>query len=197
VSSLENAIARIAASLDQVGHPWALVGALAVAAHAEARATLDVDVAVAVKDADEAAAVVSRLRHLGYTWRADFGAAMTSFEVPEGPPGGLRLDVLFSLTGIESEIAIRAQRMEILPGLHVPVALVGDLIAIKLLAAGEPGREHDWRDLRALVARATPEDIEHARSSIAHLSVRDPLQRGRLDARLERLLARSEWPEEG
>jgi hypothetical protein len=27
--------------------------------------------------------------------------------------------------------------------LHVPVALVGDLIAIKLLAAGEPGREHD------------------------------------------------------
>ena len=80
---------------------------------------------------------------LGYRWQRDFGKAMSSFIVPGLPPPGLRLDVLFALTGIESEVARRAQRIEILPGLKLPVAELGDLIALKLLGAGEPGREHD------------------------------------------------------
>jgi len=191
VNSLASALAHIRASLDEIGHRWALVGALAVAAHAEARATLDVDVAVAVDDPDEAARVVSQLRNLGYRWQRDLGTAMSSLEVPEGPPAGLRLDVLFSLTGIENEIADGAKRIEVLPGLDLPVAQVGDLIAVKLLAAGEPGREHDWRDLRALVACATPPDLERARSSMALLSRRGQSPPGRLEERLERLLARA------
>jgi len=64
VNSLESALAHIGRSLDEIGRPWALVGALAVAARAEARATLDVDVAIAVDDAADAARVVSHLRAL-------------------------------------------------------------------------------------------------------------------------------------
>lgn len=188
MSSIERALAHIGRSLDEIGLPWALVGALAVAARAEARATLDVDVAIAADDPAGAADVVSRLRNLGYRWHRDFGGTMTSFVVPAGPPAGLRLDVLFSLTGIETEVAHRAERIEVLPGLSLPVAQLGDLIALKLLAAGEPGREHDWRDLRALAATATPGDIAQTRSSIALMSARGRSAAGRLEARLERLL---------
>lgn len=59
---LRDALARIAADLDAEGKPWALVGALAVAARAEARATLDVDVAVAVESPEESRALVTSFR---------------------------------------------------------------------------------------------------------------------------------------
>ena len=74
---------------------------------------------------------------------------MTSLAVPEVPLTGLRLDLLFSLAGIEDQVARSAEVISVLPGLVLPVARRGDLIALKLLAAGEPSREHDWRDLRA------------------------------------------------
>ena len=125
------------------------MGALAVAAHAEARATLDVDVAVAVDGPGDAAALVAALRGRGYRWEADFGGAMTSLAVGGAEmPAGLRLDLLFSLTGIEVEVAHAAERMAIVPGLELPVARRGDLIALTLLAAGEPGA-NDWRDCDA------------------------------------------------
>lgn len=131
MNTFEAALARVGRIFDALGRPWALVGALAVAARAEARATLDVDVAVAVEDQGQALEVVSILRGMGYKWHSDFGSLMTSFLVPEGPDAGLRLDVLFSLTGIEAEVASRAERIEVLPGLELPVASLGDLITLK------------------------------------------------------------------
>ena len=187
MSLLEAALFRLGHDLDALGNPWALVGALAVAAHAEARATLDVDVAVAVEGPADAAALVNHLRRRGYIWQADFGSAMTSLAVPEGPPTGLRLDLLFSLAGIEDQVARSAERISVLPGLVLPVARRGDLIALKLLAAGEPSREHDWRDLRALLAGATEADLRHAHESIALLIARGAASPGRLEAELERL----------
>ncbi len=188
MSSIEGALARIGRDLDDLGRPWALVGALAVAARAEARATLDVDVALAVDGPEDAAALVSVLLQRGYVWRADFGSAMTSLSVPEAPPAGLRLDLLFSLAGIEHEVACRAERMTVLPGLELPIARRGDLIALKLLAAREPGREHDWRDLRGLIAGASPADLDQARSSIALLVARGAAPVRRLEDDLARLI---------
>lgn len=184
MSTLERALARIGRDLDELGRPWALVGALAVAARAEARASLDVDVAVAVEGSDDSKALVASLRERGYRWEPDFGAAMTSLTVPEGPPAGLRLDLLFSLAGIEDTVASAAERLELLPGLELPVARLGDLIALKLLAARDPGREHDWRDLRALLACARPDDLERARTSIALLVDRGAVAAGALEAAL-------------
>jgi hypothetical protein len=188
VTTFEAALARIGHDLDELQRPWALVGALAVAAHAEARATLDVDVAVAVEGPADSAALVSALRVQGYRWLADFGDAMTSLAVRDAPPAGLRLDLLFSLAGIENEVARAAERIRVLPGLVLPVARRGDLIALKLLAAGQPGREHDWRDLRSLVAGASHSDLDRARDAIALLVARGAAATGGLEAELARLL---------
>jgi len=185
VNALEGALARIGRDLDELGHPWALVGALAVATYAEARATLDVDVAVAVDGPADSAALVAALRDRGYGWQADFGSAMTSLIVPgDGTPAGLRLDLLFALAGIEAEVARGAERLTIVPGLVLPVAQRGDLIALKLLAAGEPGREHDRRDLRALVAGAGAGDFKRARAAIDLLASRGAAPLRQLDREL-------------
>jgi len=190
VKALARALSRIGRDLDELGRPWALVGAIAVAAHAEARATLDVDVVVAIDGPADASALVAALRDRGYQWQADFGGAMTSLALPaEDAPAGLRLDLLFSLAGIESEVARAAERMTVVPGLVLPVAQRGHLIALKLLAAGEPGREHDWRDLRALVAGATSDDIDRARASIDLLVSRGAAPRERLEASLAKVTA--------
>ena len=192
MNAFEAALANVGRSCDALGRPWCLVGALAVAARAEARATLDVDVAVAVEDQGQASEVVSRLRDMGYRWHRDFGSLMTSFLLPEGVEAGLRLDVLFSLTGIEAEVARRAQRIEILPDLELPVATLGDLIALKALGAGEPGREHDWRDLRALAARSNQEDLEIARAAITLIGARGHASADELEARLRAVLESGE-----
>jgi hypothetical protein len=56
--------------------------------------------------------------------------------------------------------------IEIIPGLEVPVAQTGHLIAIKILARDDETRPQDLADLRALLAVATADDIELARTSI-------------------------------
>jgi hypothetical protein len=162
VSELAAALARIGNDLDTQGRPWALVGAIAVAAHAEARATLDVEVAVGVADPTDAAGLVAALRSRGYVWQADFGVAMTRLAVPDAPAAGLRLDLLFGFSGIEREVARDACRLAVVADLWLPVALRGDLIALELLAAAEPTREHDYRDLRALLRGASAEDLQRA-----------------------------------
>jgi len=190
VNALARALWRIGGDLDELGRPWALIGAIAVAAHAEARATLDVDVVVAVDGPAGASALVAAFRDRGYQWQADFGGAMTSLGLPaDAAPTGLRLDLLFSLVGIESEVARAAERLTIVPGLMLPVAQRGHLIALKLLAAGEPGREHDWRDLRALIAGATSADIDLVRASIDLLVSRGVAPRERLEASLAKVTA--------
>ncbi|MCH9650307.1 MAG: hypothetical protein K0U98_18885 [Deltaproteobacteria bacterium] len=194
MNRFEAALEDIGRNIDALGRPWALVGALAVAARAEARATLDVDVAIAVENHQQASEVVSSLRDMGYRWHSDFGGLMTSFLVPEGPDAGLRLDVLFSLTGIEAEVAKRAERIEVLPGLELPVASLGDLIALKALGAGEPGREHDWRDLRALTARSSSKDLVIAHSAIALIGTRGHASASELEARLAAVLEGRETP---
>lgn len=188
MNRFEAALEEVERSFEKIGRPWALVGALAVAARSEARATLDIDVAVAVEDPEQASEVVSSLRVMGYAWQSEVGGFMTSFLVPAGPEAGLRLDVLFSLAGIEAEVAKRAERIEILPGLEIPVASLGDLIAMKLLGAGEPGREHDWRDLRSLVARASDEDLEVTLAAIASLGIQGRASAHQLEARLRSVL---------
>jgi predicted nucleotidyltransferase len=191
VISLRDALARIAADLDAEGKPWALVGALAVAARAEARATLDVDAAVAVESPEESRALVASLRERGYRWERDLGSSMTTLAVPGSEEPRWRLDLLFGLAGIEDAVARAAERLEVLPGLEMPVARRGDLIALKLLAAGQPGREHDWRDLRALCNGATAEDLQRAHRSVALLVARGLAPEGTLEARLRDLVTRS------
>lgn len=92
--------------------------------------------------------------------------------------GDVVVDVLFASSGIEPEIARDAERIEILPGLTIPVARVGHLIAVKLLARDDVTRPQDQADLRALRDVADDADLDLARDGIELIMSRG-YQRGR------------------
>ncbi len=82
----------------------------------------------------------------------------------EGPGGGVA-DLLFASSGIEPEIVAGASRLEVFPGLTLPVSRVGDLLAMKLLSRTDR-RPQDAADLLALLASADAAEIERARQSV-------------------------------
>jgi hypothetical protein len=92
------------------------------------------------------------------------------------------VDLLFASSGIEAEVAQAAEELEITPGLTLPVARIGHLIALKVLAREDVTRPQDLADLRALLAVADTDDLTLARQSVALVEARG-FQRGRYLAR--------------
>jgi hypothetical protein len=88
------------------------------------------------------------------------------------------VDLLFASSGIEQEIAGAAELIEIVPGLVLPVASTGHLIALKLLARDDELRPRDAADLRGLVDVALPEDMDLAAQAVELISARG-FDRGR------------------
>ncbi len=168
MTRLQQALAALAADLDDLGVRWALVGGLALAAHVEARTTRDLDVAISVREDREAELVVKALRSRGYRdhtlveQEKTGRLATVRFSAPGEGPEGLVVDLLFASSGIEPEIVAEAESLEILPDLHLPVARVGHLLAMKLLAA----RPRDLEDARALLAIAGQGEIDRARAAV-------------------------------
>jgi hypothetical protein len=176
MNRLEAALRRAAEDLDRSGRPWALVGGFAVSARAEPRFTRDVDIAVMV-DGDRAAELLVR------SLMTDGYVVFSSVEHDNGRLATVRLsrttsdvevvvDLLFASSGIEPEIAQAAEALEITPGLVVPVATIGHLIAIKVLARDDATRPQDLADLRALVRSADPADLSDAREAVALIETR-------------------------
>jgi hypothetical protein len=79
---------------------------------------------------------------------------------------------LFASSGSEPEIVRAANETEIVPGLTLPIAATGHLIALKLLARDDEARPQDLADLRALRAVATPTDCEQARDAVGLITSR-------------------------
>jgi hypothetical protein len=183
VSRLEAALRAIARELDRARVAWALVGGLAVSARAEPRFTRDLDLVVAVPDDGEAEVLTRGLLASGYrvlaTLEQEAAGRLATVRLasPGEEAGGVVVDLLFASSGIEPEIAGRADALEILPGLRVKVARAGDLLALKLLAVS-PGRPQDEADIVALLRDSTPGDIEDARAAAA-LIVERGFHRGR------------------
>lgn len=90
---------------------------------------------------------------------------------PPGDPGNM-VDLLFASSGIEPELVARAEPIEVLPGLTVPVARTGDLITLKLLARDDAERPQDAVDLRALVHVADEQDWALARAACQEITGR-------------------------
>lgn len=202
MSRIGRDLARAADDLRAAGGRFALVGGLAVSARAAPRFTRDVDLAVAVDDDDAAAAVVARLRPLGYAVLAAVeqdavGRLATVRLVHAGRAGradadeqtaGNVVDLLFASSGVEPELVDAAEELEVVDGTRVPVATTGHLMALKLLARDDRGRPQDADDLRALLAVATPVDLTTARTAVGLIAARG-FARGRdLPADLEALL---------
>jgi len=196
LTPLESALRAIAAGLDRRELRWALVGGLAVSARAEPRTTRDVDVAVAASDDAAAEALIFSLGAEGWEIAAavEQDAVGRLATIRLRPPfdrrtRGVVVDVLFASSGIEPEVAREAERIEVLPGLVVPVARLGHLIALKVLARDDRTRPRDAEDLRGLLAEASDTDLTLARAALGVISERG-FARGRdLPVEMQRALS--------
>jgi len=167
---------------------------MAVSVRVRPRTTEDLDVVIAVPDDRHAEKVAFSFRSLGYLYLPNEHAleqeetarlATVRLLAPTGEEHGVVVDLLFASSGIEAEIVAAAEPLEILPGLVVPVARNGHLIALKVLA----GRELDARDARWLWEVADEEERQLAREALAEITGRR-FHRGKdLPAELARVLA--------
>lgn len=177
MSLLAAAIIRTRRELDDLGARWAIVGGLAVAVHAEPRQTRDVDLAVVVSGDGEAERIVRQLTARGFRY-VEEGPVLE--QTATGRLAGVRLeppvmdatpvvvDLLFHSSGIEDEVVTAAEQLEVLPGLRLPVATRGHLIALKVLAS----RAQDVADVENLLRFASAEDIASARGALELISSR-------------------------
>jgi len=193
VTRVERVLRQTGKDLAESGSLWALVGGWAVSARAEPRFTRDLDLALSVTSDQEAEAVCRHLLKRGYRLLATIEqeAAHRLATVRLSPPGeegqGLIVDLLFASSGIEPEIVAEADPLEILPGVTAPVAQKWHLIALKVLA-DSPTRPQDQADLRALVRKSSPHEIEKARQALTLIRERGFHRNKDLTKDLETLL---------
>jgi predicted nucleotidyltransferase len=192
VNSVERSLIDAVGALRGVGARSALVGGLAVSARAEPRLTRDADFAVAVGSDEDAERVVRALIAEGYALLAAVeqeavGRLATVRLTRATDQHSTVTDLLFASSGIEPEIVDAAEDIEIVPGVVVPVATIGHLIATKLLARDDRSRPTDADDLRALASRAEAVDWRQAEIAVALIAARG-FARGRdLEASLTQL----------
>lgn len=131
----------------------AVVGGIAVSARTEPRFTRDLDFAVAVSDDSQAEQYVFQLRGLGYHVISNLEQVargrLSTIRLRHKGRGPL-IDLLFAACGIEPEIVAAAESIEIGAGLFTEVAMVGHLIAMKLVSRDDDRRPQDRADLLAL-----------------------------------------------
>jgi len=180
---LVEAFQAIASDLTRQRRCFALIGGMAVSARCEPRLTRDIDLVVAVSSDAEAKAVVYRLQAKGYSVLAvlEHSQPRRLATVRLGPPGPGRtviVDLLFASSGIEREVATEADVVEIVSGLALPVAQVGHLLALKLLARDDRKRPQDYDDLKALLGVADASELRRAERAL-DLVTRRGFNRGR------------------
>lgn len=194
MNPLEAALRRVAADLAEVERRWAVIGGLAVSARAEPRTTRDVDVVIAVADDADAETVVFQLQSRGYRVllaleQVSVGRLSTvRLSTPGVGPHGVVVDLLFASSGIEAEIVAAAELIEIVPGLSLPIARIGHLLALKILARDDRRRPQDWDDIRALLSEASPDDVDEARDALALIEQRGYQRERQLVEQLEQIL---------
>ncbi len=171
MNQLERVLLRLHSDLRQLGATWAVVGGFAVGVVSRPRTTFDIDVAISVAADRDAEKLVRDLRDRCYvldrtieqeaTRRLAGARLIPPPEVGAGAP----VDVLFASSGIETEIAAQAEQLEVMRGVVMPVARVGRLIALKVLA-DQPNRPNDRSDALELLAEASTAERELARTSL-------------------------------
>jgi hypothetical protein len=193
VSRLQSALTRLSADLRVLQLRWALVGGMAVSVRTRPRTTEDLDVVIAVSSDREAEQVAFSFRGLGYRYLPEHALeqkevarlATVRFFSPTREQDEVVVDLLFASSGIEPEIVSMATAEEILPGLVVPVARTGHLVALKVLA----GRELDIRDARWLWEAGDEAERQLTRHSLDLITSRHFNRRKDLPAELARVLA--------
>lgn len=178
MSAVEALLHQLTQFFAERQHRWALVGGLAVSVRARPRFTSDLDVAVAVEADPDAEALIFALTNRAYRVLVCLeheGRSRLS-TVRLLPPGqdedGLVVDLLFASSGIEPELAKAATELEVLPGIRVPVATVGHLLALKVLAMDDVLRPQDRIDILSLLEYADDEELRRAHEAVALITAR-------------------------
>jgi hypothetical protein len=172
LNPIQAALQRISKNLSEAGRKWALVGGLAVSARAEPRTTRDVDLVLRVSDDEDAEELVRWLQGRGYQVFAALEhkeakrLATVRFESIHEDEIGIAIDLLFASSGVEAEIIQAAEILEVFPGLFVPVASLGHLLALKALARDDRHRPQDLDDIRSLLRESEPKDVEDAKEAM-------------------------------
>lgn len=184
---------QIGDHLEASGTSWCLIGGLAVGARTDPRFTKDVDLAVSVASDEDSEQLVFALQAAGYRILAILeqqatGRLATARLAPPGGHDSVVIDLLFASSGIESSVVSRAEVLEVFPEIRLPVASLGDLIAMKILARDDQTRPQDRLDLRALLHQANDQDRRISRQALAEICALG-YNRGRL---LESELAAAE-----
>lgn len=167
--SLTRGLGAVVADLRDIHVAFCLVGGLAVSVRAEPRFTRDLDLAVSVTSDADAEALVRDLLARGYETRSTVEQRATGrlatvrMWSPE-PLGPIEVDLLFARSGVEPELCQGAEDIELVPGLVLPVAQPGHLVALKLLST-DPARPRDEDDLLRL--REVVDEVELRRARMA------------------------------
>ena len=171
---LTPALVAITRDLRAVDHRFALVGGLAVSSRVEARFTKDADLAVSVADDADAESLTRAL--LGAGWRVQAAVeheqthrlATVRLVHRDNAFHGALVDLLFASCGVEPEIVACAEGLpavEVGPGLSLPVAASGHLLAMKILSR-VPERENDHPDVVRLCRSASEVERSRARDAV-------------------------------
>jgi hypothetical protein len=196
VTRLQKALIRLDTDLRALGLKWALVGGFAVMLRVESRSTRDLDIVLAVREDRQTDDAVRSLRMRGYRdhptepmlLRKDgslFGVRLVSPALDAGDDTMAIVDVLAGCSGVEPEIVAAAEIREALPGLFIPVARPGHLVALKVLA----GRPQDQEDVRVLLREIDARELQSARQTLLLIEERGYNEEKDLLAELEKLMA--------
>jgi len=191
MNDLENQLRRIVNDLQDLNQRFALVGGLAVSVRAEPRLTRDTDLAVAVGDDAEAERLIHQLQQRGYQVIASVeqqnAGRLATIRLAFESADGIVTDLLFASSGIEAEIVSGADELTVVPGLSLPVASVGHLMAMKILARDDRHRPMDADDLRALRSIASDDDWVVAKLAAELIESRGYARNRDLRAAMEQL----------
>jgi len=161
------ALRRVLADLAGRKRQFALVGGLAVSVRAEVRFTRDVDLAVVVVNDADAEGLIAVLSRFGYTAVAtvvqDAVGRLSTVRLLS--PDGVKVDLLFASSGIESEIVARSSAVDVPDVGPVPVAQAEELLAMKTLSM-TPRRLQDRIDAQRLISRNPELDIARVRANL-------------------------------
>lgn len=164
-----------------------------MSARTRPRFTQDADLAVEVAGDREAEHLVFELQSRGFqvfetVEQQETGRLATvRCELTDEAAAGVGVDLLFASSGIEPEIVEAAEVIDVVPGLRVPVARIGHLLALKILARDDERRPQDLMDLRALLAEAGDDELDLARASLQLITERGFHRNKDLLAELRRL----------
>jgi len=177
VIPFETALRAICHDLDEADVRFALVGGLAVSVRSEPRFTRDADLAVAVRNDTEAEELIRTLRVRGYEVDSlveqTAAARIATVRLRRTDEALIPVvDLLFASSGIEHEVVAAAEPIELLPELTIRVATTGHLIALKILSRDDEQRPQDLVDVRSLLKRATPADLEGTKLALALITSR-------------------------